>query len=301
MPSDPVRLASAALAALASVGALFLLLFDWHTALLLLAALIGGWALVIAAAVGRGLYARHRVYVLGAAAIVILALLVVLRPDGSGGEDSPESRAVTAYGAELWPNRLTREPSFILRERLEWRTSAGETAVADGRANLAPVSTGALMRELRFPPGAASGAGAIRLADEGESTVVVNPLDDGAVHHARGGDVDRVELPIGQVVRVRLDELPRELRVAYLTDAGRSFGWLASLVTPLRRMPLPFVLALFALLGALATRAWSDFLLTPLRRRLGEKPAPTAGPGQSGPPGRPGAPIERVPLTPRRK
>lgn len=290
----PFRTPALALAALALLGALLLALFDWPTALTLIAALAIGWALVLAFSIGATLYRRHRMAVLGAAAVVLLGLAVVFRPDGGGDDD--EARApmpISSYGAEIWPNRLASQGAFILRERVDIGAGDG----ADGRANVEPVQTGPLMRELRFVPGAGVGLPSIRLIDDAEATVIVNPIENAEVHHALGGSVSRVTLPIGPVVQVEFDELPAEMRVAFLVGAGRALSPVASLVAPLRRMPRALALVLFGLIGGFAAFALRDRLVAPLQRRITDRPKPPAPAA----PGRPGAPIERAPLIPRRK
>lgn len=294
MPAaHPLRVPALGLAGIALLAALLLALFDWATALVLIASLLVGWAIVLAFAIGGTLYRRHRTRVLASAAVVVALLLVVLRPDGAGEEESGEPMPVSGYAAELWPNRIAGPGSFILRERVD----IGGGDASDGRANVQPVATGPWMHELRFVPGTGVGMPTLRLAEGGEATIVVNPLEDGRVHHARGGDVSRLELPMGPVVRVRLHELPAEARVAYLVGPGRSLAAVASAVTPLRRMPRIVAVLLFVLIGALAAHVAFDRLIGPLHRRATEKPQPPATPG----PGRPGAPIERAPLIPRRK
>ena len=292
--SNPIRVPALAVAAVAAVAALLLALFDWATAAMLLGALALGWALVLGYAVGATVYRRHRTATLAVGGVLLLALLVVLRPDDDSDDDAAAPAIVSGYGAELWPNRLASHGGFILRERVD---GAQLAAGFDGRGNLEPVATGPLMRELRFAPGASSGVTPLELASEGEAVVTVNPIEDGRVHHARGGVVTRVDLPIGPVVRVRLDELPREARIAYLVGAGRSLGALAALVTPLRRLPLPLSIGLFGMIGSLAAYAWAGRVVEPVCRRITEKPKPPA-PSR---PGQPGAAIERAPLVPRRK
>ena len=297
MPAhNPLRIPALLLAAVAAFCALLLALFDWSTALTLVAALALGWALVLASAIGTALYRRHRMAVLGAGAVVLVTLAVVFRPDGSGGVETRAPMPVSGYAAELWPNRLASQGAFILRERVD--IGAGEVEDgADGRANVEPVETGPLMRELRFVPGAGVGLQEIRLIDDGEAKVIVNPIENAEVHHAIGGAVSRVTLPLGPVVQIEFEELPGRARVAYLVGAGRSLAPIASLVTPLRRMPRVYALLLFALVGGFAAFAWRDRMIKPLQRRFTEKPKPPAPAA----PGRPGAPIERAPLIPRRK
>ena len=299
MTSDPLRLAAAALGGLAVLAALLLALFDWAAALVLLAALVGGWVLLVALAAGGALYRKHRPIVLGAAVLILIALAVVFRPDGTARETAREPMPVSGYGAELWPNRLANTSAFILRERVEVGREPGEDAV-DGRGNVDPVATGPLMRELRFTPAAGAGLGPIRLIDGAEATVIVNPIDGGDVHHARGAEVSRVELPLGPVVQVKTGELPRELRIAYLVGAGRSLAPIAGLVTPFRRMPRALAIAIFALLGVLVVQAWSEYLVDPIRRRASSRPKPPAKPGVPGAPGQGPIP-DRAPLIPRRK
>lgn len=294
MRNDTARLALAALAALLAIGALLLALFDWLTALTLLGALALGWALVLAFDVGVTMYRRRRTAVLAGAAVVVLALLVVLGRVGDDDADAAAPTTVSGYGAELWPNRLASRGGFILRERIE---GAQLAAGSDGRANLEPVAAGPLMRELRFVPGASSGVAPLELAAGGEAVITVNPIENAEVHHARGGAVSRVNLPIGPVVRVRLDALEGEARIAYLVGAGRSLAPLAALVMPLRRVPRALAIVLFALAGALAAHAWADRAIAPVRLRITDRPKPPA-PAR---PGQPGAPIERAPLIPRRK
>lgn len=294
MPArNPLRLPAILVAALAAASALLLALFDSAVAGALLAALLIGWALVLAATIGATIYRRHRTAVIAGALVIVVALAVVFRPDGGAETEAREPMPVTSYAAELWPNRMARDGAFILRERVD----IGVGDASDGRASVVPVTTGPFMRELRFLPGAGVNLPPLRLIDEGDATIVVNPIEEARVHHARGGSVSRVELPIGPVVRIALDDLPGEARVAYLVGAGPSLASVASLVTPLRRMPRWLALVLFALIGAFAAHAMRDRLVTPLHRRATEKPAPPAPAG----PGRPGAPIERAPLIPRRK
>ena len=293
MRSDPVRLLASVLAAALLLAALTLALFDSLVALLLIAALGIGWLLVLVYAIGESLYRSRGAPVLVGAAVLALALLFLLRAAGDDDGNAPEPMPVSGYGAEIWPNRLAGPDAFILRERVEIGGGDG----SDGRANPEPVSTGPLMREIRFVPGAGAGVPAIRLIEQGEATIVVNPIEGGLVHHARGGSVSRVELPIGPVVRIHMDELPAEARIAWLVGAGHALAPIASLVMPLRRMPRALAIALFAIAGALAALAWSDRIIEPLRRRFIDrsKSAPPARPG------RPGGPIERAPLVPRRK
>ena len=292
MRNDGFRIGVTAAGALALVGTLLLALFDWVTAITLALALLLGWASVVAFAVGATIYRRHRAVMLGAGAVIAIVLLVMLRPDGSREATSTAPSLVSAYGAELWPNRLSSDGAFILRERVE--TAAGEAS--DGRADVRPIATGPFMRELRFAPGAGSALGSLDLAEDGEATIVVNPIENAEVHHARAGALSRVQLPIGPVVRIELGRLPAEARVAYLVGSGRTLAPLASLVSPLRRMPRVLVFILFLLIGAAFARAWADRLVTPVGRRFGDRPRPSTAT-----PGRPAGPIERAPLVPRRK
>jgi hypothetical protein len=79
--------------------------------------------------------------------------------------------------------------------------------------------------------------------------------------------------------------------------AGHALAPIASLVAPLRRAPRWLAFAIFLAIGASSAYAARDRLIRPAHRLATEKPKPLPPAG----PSRPGAPIERAPLIPRRK
>lgn len=282
--SNSTRTIAAALAGLGLLLLVILALMDWALAALLLGAMLVGAAVAALARPAAGLYREHRSGVWIAAGVVVVALLVLLRPDGRADEAERAPVRVARYDAEVWPLRAAAEPTFIVRESFQ-PLDGGDARGA--RSTIEALATGPFMRELRFVPGASAGAGALTLGDDGAARFVVNPWDGGEFYQARRGKVGRIRLPSGDVVQVDARRLPAEVRVAWLVGAGTTLRPLLGAAAPLRRLPLALAILLFGGVGAFAGAAWGDRLKPPrLRPRSRAGAAPVLGVPSPPPTGR---------------